>query len=73
MGAPDIKGVRIICFRITAMRRQVKQLAAAAEKGAAQAERIRAAPSFRPLTEFETDAMVGGGLLAALAGTVVIR
>jgi hypothetical protein len=48
--------------------REVTRLAAIAAERAAQAESIRAAPSFRPLTAAETEALLGGELLASLNG-----
>jgi len=60
------------CRRIAAIRRQVKWLTALAEKRTALAE--SRLPSFQPLSEAETEAIVGAELLAALAaGAAVIR
>jgi hypothetical protein len=63
-----------LCYRIAAVRRQVKRLVAIAAERAVRAERrrcaeIRAHSSFRPLTESETEAILGDNLLAALSDT----
>lgn len=64
---------RHLCINV--IRREVRRLAViAAERRAVQAQSVRAAPSFRPLTEDEAEVVVGTELLAALAaGTGVIR
>ena len=50
--------------------REVKRLAAIAAERAAQAESVRISrPSFRPLSEAETEAFLGIDLLAALGCT----
>jgi hypothetical protein len=49
--------------RIAVVRREVKRLAA---ERAAEAESPRAAPSFRPLTEAETESILDDDLLASL-------
>ena len=59
--------VKVLRLRIALIRREVKQLAAIAEKRAAEAESSRAAPRFRPLTETETETILGADLLAAVA------
>ena len=56
-----------VCFRIAAVRRQVKRFAAIAAECAMEAESIHTAASFRPLSEAETEAIVGGDLLATIA------
>ena len=56
--------------------REIKQLVAQVAMRAAQAESTaacqvhltRSPPSFRPLTEAESEALLGGELLAALSG-----
>ena len=48
--------------------REVKRFAAHAAMRAAQAESVRAVPSFRPLTEAETATILCGELLASLSG-----
>ena len=50
--------------------REVQRFVAAASERVAQAERAHGhkRPSFRPLTEAETEAMLGGELLASLSG-----
>jgi hypothetical protein len=52
--------------RIAVVRREVKRLAAIAAERAAQAQSPRAAPSFRPLTEAETESIFSDDLLASL-------
>ena len=53
-----------ICYRIAALRRQVKRLAAIAKGRAAQGETVCEAASFRPLAEAEV--VVGDELLGKL-------
>lgn len=64
----NIIPLRILHLRIALIRREVKQLAAIAVERAAQAESVRAKPSFRPLTSAEAETLVGGEVLAALGG-----
>ncbi len=47
-------------LRVTAARREVKRLAALAERRATEAKSIRALPSFPPLSENETETIMGG-------------
>jgi hypothetical protein len=55
-----------VCQRLAVARRAVELLAAVAEKHAAQAESSRAAPSFRPLSAAEAEALIGAELLTTL-------
>ena len=49
--------------------REARRFAAvAAARAGRTAEPIRKQPSFRPLTDSETEALLGGELLAALSG-----
>jgi hypothetical protein len=57
-----------VCYRVAGVCRQVKRFAAIAAERAAQAERIRAAPSFRALAESETETILVDELPTALAG-----
>ena len=57
------------CRRLSRVRRQLEQLAAIAEARAAAAADPRPAPSWRPLSESETAALIDPELLAALAAT----
>jgi hypothetical protein len=58
--------------RITVIRWQVKRLAAIAAERAAQAESIRGSDRFRPLTEAEAEALVGGEFLTNHVGIGVL-
>ena len=57
-----------VSYRVAILRREVEQLAAIVVERMVEAERVRAAPSFRPLTESETATIVGADLMAALGG-----
>ena len=48
--------------------REVKRLAAIAAERAVRAEGFHKQPSFRPLTDTETEAILGGRLWTALSG-----
>jgi hypothetical protein len=62
--------VSLLFRRIAIARRAVRELVAIAEQRAAAADSKCAATSFRPLTDSETEALVGADLLATLAESV---